>query len=70
MQKYHHEQQSQAPAEVFEPVLLDGDGNQTTMNELSGNSPRVDLRFWIVDSGEIYILSKANGEIWRLTPPD
>lgn len=59
-------QRGQAPAEIFEPILLDGDGNQTTMKELSGNAPRVDLRFGLDADGEIYVLSKANGKIWKI----
>lgn len=59
-------QRGQAPAEVFELILHDGEGNRTTMKELSGNAPRVDLRFGFDANGEIYVLSKANGMIWKI----
>lgn len=35
------------------------------MQELAGDS-RVDLRFGS-SNGELYILSKANGKIWKVT---
>lgn len=46
--------------------LLGPDGTAKTMRELAGNS-RVDLRFGTDSEGEIYILSKANGKIWKVT---
>jgi hypothetical protein len=36
-----------------------------TMQQLAGSS-RVDLRFGIDSQGELYILSKANGKIWKV----
>jgi hypothetical protein len=36
------------------------------MQELAGD-PRVDLRFGSDGIGELYVLSKANGKIWKVT---
>ena len=41
-------------------------GPPVTMQELAGD-PRVDLRLGQDDAGEIYVLSKANGKIWKVT---
>lgn len=41
-------------------------GNRVTMAQLAG-SARVDLRFGIDAQGELYLLSKANGKVWRIT---
>ncbi|GAA0951042.1 PQQ-dependent sugar dehydrogenase [Nonomuraea longicatena] len=41
-------------------------GSLTTMRDLAG-STRVDLRFGTDRAGELYILSKANGKIWKVT---
>jgi hypothetical protein len=46
--------------------VLDANGNVTTMAALAG-SPRVDLRFGRDASGELYLLAKANGKIWKIT---
>ncbi|MGH3801603.1 MAG: hypothetical protein ACRDTD_16020 [Pseudonocardiaceae bacterium] len=51
-------------AKVYELLLLDDTGRQVTMQDLAGD-PRVDLRFGSGGAGELYILSKANGKIWR-----
>lgn len=53
-------------ATVYEFLLLDGTGRQVTMHDLAGDS-RVDLRFGSDGAGELYILSKANGKIWKVT---
>ena len=53
-------------APIYEFVLLDDTGKQATMQELAGDS-RVDLRFGSTGDGELYILSKANGKIWKVT---
>lgn len=42
------------------------DGEQTTFQELVGDS-RVDLRFGSDADGELYLIAKANGKIWRVT---
>ena len=53
-------------ATMFEPVLLDEAGRRVTMQELAGDA-RVDLRFGQDDDGDIYVLAKANGKIWKIT---
>lgn len=53
-------------AEIFEPVLQGPAGNRLTMRDLAG-SDRVDLRFGRDGLGELYVLSKANGKIWKIT---
>ncbi|MGH4004992.1 MAG: PQQ-dependent sugar dehydrogenase, partial [Pseudonocardiaceae bacterium] len=53
-------------AKVYEFLLLDGTGRQVTMQDLAGDS-RVDLRFGSGGDGELYMLSKANGKIWKVT---
>jgi glucose/arabinose dehydrogenase len=53
-------------AKVHEFLLRDDAGKQVTMQDLAGN-PRVDLRFGRDVAGELYVLSKANGKIWRVT---
>lgn len=41
-------------------------GEPVTMPELAGD-PRVDLRLGIDRRGELYLLAKANGTIWKVT---
>ncbi len=53
-------------AKVYEFLLLNDTGQQVTMQDLAGDS-RVDLRFGSDSNGEFYILSKANGNIWKVT---
>lgn len=62
-----------ALAPVHELTLRTG-GKQVTMREiasdpgvLTAGKPRVDLRFGTDASGELYVLSKTNGTIWRIT---
>jgi len=38
------------------------------MQSLAGDA-RVDLRFGRDAAGELYVLSKANGKIWRVKAP-
>lgn len=47
--------------------LVDETGSPTDMQELSGGSGRVDLRFGRDADGGLYLLSKANAKIWRIT---
>jgi Glucose / Sorbosone dehydrogenase len=47
-------------------MLYDESGKRVTMQALAGD-PRVDLRFGTDARGEIYLLSKANGKIWKVT---
>ncbi|WP_418275340.1 PQQ-dependent sugar dehydrogenase [Isoptericola jiangsuensis] len=42
------------------------DGEETTFQELVGDQ-RVDLRFGSDADGELYLVAKANGKIWKVT---
>ncbi|GAA3538822.1 hypothetical protein GCM10022419_018530 [Nonomuraea rosea] len=53
-------------ATIHRPRLVDTAGRQVTMRDLAGDS-RVDLRFGRDGAGELYLLSKANGRIWKVT---
>jgi glucose/arabinose dehydrogenase len=53
-------------AEVHQLQVLDAGGAPTSMQTLAGH-PRVDLRFGTDSTGELYVLSKANGKIWQVT---
>jgi hypothetical protein len=53
-------------APVHELTLFDPSGKQVTMQELAGH-PRVDLRLGRDARGQLYVLSKANGKIWKVT---
>jgi glucose/arabinose dehydrogenase len=53
-------------AKIYEFLLRDDTGKQMTIHDLAGD-PRVDLRFGSDGDGELYILSKANGKIWKVT---
>ena len=54
------------PAPIYEAALLDHWGKRLTMQELAGDK-RVDLYFGTDALGELYLLSKANGKIWKVT---
>jgi hypothetical protein len=61
------------PAKVYELAAFAGGDQPITMQQLAG-STRVDLRFGIDSKADLYILSKANGKIWKVagvrqTPP-
>jgi hypothetical protein len=61
-------------ATIRELTLFDQTGKQITMEaiaskpevELAGHQ-KVDLRFGTDARGELYVLSKANGKIWKVT---
>ena len=62
-----------ALAPVHELTLRVG-GKRVTMRDiasdpavLTAGKPRVDLRLGIDAAGELYVLSKSNGKIWRIT---
>ncbi|MFL6089051.1 MAG: PQQ-dependent sugar dehydrogenase [Aeromicrobium sp.] len=66
-------QRGGALAPVHELTLVEG-GKDVTMREiasdpgvLTAGKPRVDLRFGMDRAGELYVLSKSNGTIWRVT---
>jgi hypothetical protein len=61
-----------APATIHRLHLFTPTGQSVRMQELSspgapGDPNRVDLRFGTDASGELYILAKANGKIWKVT---
>jgi hypothetical protein len=39
---------------------------RTTMQGLAGSN-RVDMRFGVDRAGELYVMAKANGRIWKVT---
>lgn len=51
---------------TIEQLRVFADGVETTFQELVGDT-RVDLRFGSDADGELYLVSKANGKIWRVT---
>jgi glucose/arabinose dehydrogenase len=53
-------------APLFQLRLFNSAGTQTTMRTLAGDT-RVDMRLGIDRAGEIYVLAKANGRIWKVT---
>jgi hypothetical protein len=59
-------------ATIHRFALFNAAGNPVRMQDLSGpgapgNPERVDLRFGTDAAGELYILAKANGKIWKVT---
>lgn len=58
------ERGSLAPIERL--ALRDADGRDVTMQDLADDT-RVDLRFGVDGDGELYVLSKSSGTIWRVT---
>jgi len=53
-------------APLYQLSLYTPAGSLVTMKTLAG-SDRVDLRFGIDRAGDLYLLSKANGKIWKVT---
>ena len=53
-------------AKTFELAVHDSAGKRTTMRTLAGKN-RVDLRFGTDSAGELYVLAKANGKVWKVT---
>jgi hypothetical protein len=61
-----------APATIHRLNLFTAAGQPVRMRDLSsagapGDPNRVDLRFGTDTQGELYILAKANGKIWKVT---
>lgn len=52
-------------ADLHELQIFDTAGNRLRMTDLAGDT-RVDLRFSQGADGELYLLSKANGKIWKV----
>ncbi|SNT54380.1 Glucose/arabinose dehydrogenase, beta-propeller fold [Asanoa hainanensis] len=60
------------PATIHRLALFNAAGSPVRMQDLSapgapGDPNRVDLRFGTDAQGELYILAKANGKIWKVT---
>jgi glucose/arabinose dehydrogenase len=53
-------------AKVHEMKIIDRTGRLITTQDLVGDT-RVDLRFGTDRRGELYLLAKANGKIWKVT---
>jgi len=53
-------------ATIHELMVYDDAGRRVTMRELVGDE-RVDLRLGRDGDGELYLLAKANGKVWRIT---
>ncbi|MDQ0939514.1 glucose/arabinose dehydrogenase [Streptomyces sp. V1I1] len=53
-------------ATVHQLQVFDAGGAPTSMQALAGDK-RVDLRFGTDRAGELYVLSKANGRIWKVS---
>lgn len=53
-------------ATIYELALFTDTGQPVTMEQLAGGS-RTDVRFGTDGHGELYVLSKANGKIWKIT---
>ncbi|MFI1863904.1 PQQ-dependent sugar dehydrogenase [Streptomyces jumonjinensis] len=57
---------SQRLAATYSLMLFDRAGQRVTMRSLAGDT-RVDMRLGQDAQGELYLLSKANGKIWKIT---
>jgi hypothetical protein len=60
------------PATIHRLHLFDAAGTSVRMRDLSapgapGDPNRVDLRFGTDSQGELYLLAKANGKVWKVT---
>ncbi|WP_255375807.1 sorbosone dehydrogenase family protein [Saccharomonospora sp. CUA-673] len=53
-------------APITEVQLFNEDGDRMRMSDFVGDG-RVDLRFGADAEGELYLLAKANGKIWKVT---
>jgi hypothetical protein len=53
-------------APLYQLRVLTATGTETSMAALAGDS-RVDLRLGVDRAGELYLLAKANGRIWKVT---
>lgn len=56
----------QPMAQIRQLMVYTSDGVRTTMRDLVGNN-RVDLRIGRDAEGELYLIAKANGKIWKVT---
>jgi hypothetical protein len=56
----------QALAPLYQLRIFTAAGRPTSMAALAGDS-RVDMRLGVDRAGELYVLSKANGRMWKVT---
>ena len=52
-------------AQIYQLMVYDSAGERTTMRDLVGDD-RVDLRLGQDAEGELYLIAKANGKIWKV----
>ncbi len=53
---------------VVHELTIFHEGGEQTLLQIIGDPPRADLRFGVDNDGEIYIITKRTGEIFRLIP--
>lgn len=53
-------------APLYQLSLVDGQGRPTTMQDFAGDT-RTDIRFGTNTAGDLFVLAKANGKIWKVT---
>ncbi|MDF9714552.1 PQQ-dependent sugar dehydrogenase [Nocardioides sp. ChNu-153] len=58
-------QERDREADLNEMQLFDTSGRRLRMTDLAGDT-RVDLRFGTDSAGELYLLAKANGKVWKV----
>ncbi|MFD5828945.1 PQQ-dependent sugar dehydrogenase [Lentzea sp. NPDC060358] len=61
------EMRAGAPMTASRELMVYVNGQVTTLKALVGDPNRVDLRFGRDAAGELYVLAKANGKIWKVT---
>ena len=57
-------------ATVYQPQLRDSTGKPTTMVDLGGGQTRVDIPFGTDAAGNVYVLAKANGKVFKIVGAD
>ncbi|MFI6095597.1 PQQ-dependent sugar dehydrogenase [Lentzea sp. NPDC051213] len=55
------------PMATTRELMVYANGQLTTMKALVNDPNRVDLRFGQDAEGELYVLAKANGKVWKVT---
>jgi hypothetical protein len=53
-------------APLYQLSLVDGQGRPMTMQDFAGDR-RTDIRFGTNTAGDLFVLAKANGKIWKVT---
>ncbi|SER18721.1 Glucose/arabinose dehydrogenase, beta-propeller fold [Lentzea xinjiangensis] len=62
-----HEMRAGRPMAVSRELMVYADGRLTTLKALVDDPSRVDLRFGQDAGGELHVLAKANGKVWKVT---